>query len=135
ESLAEEANVLSSFLSGTDAEGGYGVQIFTIRREQGRLDEARPLVEAVARLGQEGSTWRPALTGLYAELGLLGDGTRERTHQVADDLRAVPRASLYGGSLTYVTVAAVALGDRAAAAVMYEELSPYRHLVVQVGSN
>ncbi|HEX5945937.1 MAG TPA: AAA family ATPase [Acidimicrobiales bacterium] len=135
ESLAEEANVLSSFLSGTDAEGGYGVQIFTIRREQGRLDEARPLVEAVARLGQEGSTWRPALTVLYAELGLLDDAARELTHLVADDLRAVPRDSLYGGSLTYLADAAVAVGDRAAAAVLYDELLPYRHLVVQVGSN
>ncbi len=135
ESLAEEANTLSSYLSGTDAEGGYGVQIFTIRREQGRLDEARPLVEAVARLGQEGATWRPALTVLYAELGLLDDAARELAHLVADDLAAVPRDSLYGGSLTYLADAAVVVGDRAAATALYQELLPYRHLVVQVGSN
>ena len=135
ESLAEEANTLSSYLSGTDAEGGYGVQIFTIRREQGRLDEARPLVEAVARLGQAGATWRPALTVLYAELGLLDDAARELAHLVADDLAAVPRDSLYGGSLTYLADAAVAVGDRAAATALYQELLPYRHLVVQVGSN
>lgn len=135
EALAEEANTLSTFLSGTDAEGGYGVQIFTLRREQGRLDEARPLVEAVARLGQEGATWRPALTVLYAELGHLDDAARELRHLVADDLHAVPRDSLYFGSLSYLADAAVAVGDRAAAEVLYRELSPYRHLVVQVGSH
>jgi DNA-binding CsgD family transcriptional regulator/tetratricopeptide (TPR) repeat protein len=135
ESLAEEANALSSYLSGTAAEGGYGVQIFTIRREQGRLDEARPLVEAVARMGQEGETWRPALTVLYAELDLLDDAARELARLVADDLAAVPRDALYGGSLTYLADAAVAVGDRAAAAILYQELLPYRHLVVQVGSN
>ncbi len=135
EALADEANTLSTFLSGTDAEGGYGVQIFTLRREQGRLDEARPLVEAVARLGQEGATWRPALTVLYAELGRLDDAARELRHLVADDLSAVPRDSLYCGSLSYLADAAVAVGDRTAADVLYRELSPYRHLVVQVGSH
>jgi DNA-binding CsgD family transcriptional regulator/tetratricopeptide (TPR) repeat protein len=133
ETLADEANVLSTFLSGTDAEGGYGVQLFTLRREQGRLDEARPLVEAVARLGQEGATWRPALAVLYAELGRLDDAARELRHLVADDLRAVPRDSLYCGSLSYLADAAVAVGDRDAAEPIYRELSPYRHLVVQVG--
>lgn len=135
EALADEANALTTFLSGTDAEGGYGVQIFTLRREQGRLDEARPLVEAVARLGQEGATWRPALTVLYAELGRLDDAARELQHLVADGLRAVPRDSLYCGSLSYMADAAVAVGDREAAQVLYDELSPYRHLVVQVGSH
>jgi DNA-binding CsgD family transcriptional regulator len=47
----------------------------------------------------------------------------------------VPRDSLYGGSLTYLADAAVAVGDRAAATTLYHELLPYRHLVVQVGSN
>jgi DNA-binding CsgD family transcriptional regulator/tetratricopeptide (TPR) repeat protein len=135
EALADEANTLTTFLTGTDAEGGYGVQIFTLRREQGRLEEARPLVEAVARFGQEGATWRPALAVLYAELGRLDDAARELGHLVADDLRAVPRDSLYCGSLSYLTDAAVAVGDREAAALLYRELSPYRHLVVQVGSH
>ncbi|HEX6420359.1 MAG TPA: AAA family ATPase, partial [Acidimicrobiales bacterium] len=135
ESLADRANALSTFLSGTDAEGTYGVQVFSLRREQGRLDEARPLVEAVARLGQEGSTWRPALAVLYAELGRLDDARRELRRLMVDDLRAVPRDALYVGSLSYLADAAVAVGDTEAAAVLYRALSPYRHLVVQVGNH
>ena len=62
------ANALSSYLSARTAEGGYGGQIFHDPGEQGRLDAARPWVEAVARMGAGGETWRPALTVLYAEL-------------------------------------------------------------------
>ena len=50
EQLADEASELASTLSGVDASGVYGVQMFSLRREQGRLDEVRPVVEAVARL-------------------------------------------------------------------------------------
>jgi DNA-binding CsgD family transcriptional regulator len=134
ESLAEEADSLASFLSGNDVAGGYGVQMFSIRREQGRLDEARPLAEAVARFGQAGATWRPALAALYAELGLLDAAADELRFLVADGLAAVPRDSLWWASLSYLTDAAVALGDRAAAEAVHRELAPARGLVVQVGN-
>ena len=122
EALAEEADGLGVFLSGSDAAGGYGVQLFGIRREQGRLDEARPLVEAVARLDRVGATWRPALTVLQAELGLHEDAAAGLAVLVADGLAAVPRDSLWWASLSYLADAAVALGDRDAAAVVYGEL-------------
>jgi DNA-binding CsgD family transcriptional regulator/tetratricopeptide (TPR) repeat protein len=134
ESLAEEADIFARFLSGNDAAGGYGVQVFSIRREQGRLDEARPLVEAVARFDQAGSTWRPALAVLYAELGWHDDAARELAFLAADGFAAVPRDSLWWGSLSYLADACVALGDREVAAAVYRELAPARGLVVQVGN-
>ncbi|HEY3139575.1 MAG TPA: AAA family ATPase [Acidimicrobiales bacterium] len=134
ESVAGEADDLAGFLSGNDAAGGYGVQMFSIRREQGRLDEARPLVEAVARFDQAGSTWRPALAVLYAELGLHEEAAHELHHLVADGLRAVPRDSLWWASLSYLADASILLGDRDAAAAVYRELVPARGLVVQVGN-
>ncbi|MGH9270401.1 MAG: ATP-binding protein, partial [Ilumatobacteraceae bacterium] len=69
EVLAEAAEELSRSMSSVAA-GAYGVQLFSLRREQGRLDEARPIVEAVARLDRAGSTWRPAHTLMYAELDM-----------------------------------------------------------------
>ena len=134
ESMAEEADDLAGFLSGNDAAGGYGVQMFSIRREQGLLDEARPLVEAVARFDQAGATWRPALAVLYAELGLHADAARELDHLVADELEAVPRDSLWWASLSYLADTSVLLGDRAAAEAVYRELVPARGLIVQVGN-
>ena len=133
EALAEDADGLAGFLSGNDAAGGYGVQLFSIRRDQGRLDEARPLVEAVARLGRAGATWRPALAVLYAELGLHTEATRELELLTADDLAAVPRDSLWWGSLSYLADACMALGHARAGQAVYQQLVPARGLVVQVG--
>lgn len=134
EALAEEADALTRFLSGSDMSGAYGVQLFTIRRLQGRLEEAAPALEAVARLGKEGATWRPALAVLRAELGRLEEAAADVRHLVADNLQAVPRDSLWWGALSYLADASVAVGDRDGAAVIHRELLPYQGLVVQVGN-
>jgi DNA-binding NarL/FixJ family response regulator len=134
EAMAEEADELTRFLSGSDVSGGYGVQLFSIRRLQGRLDEARPAVEAVARLGEQAATWRPALAVLQAELGELDAAAADLRHLVADGLRAVPRDSLWWGALSYLADTSAAVGDREAAAAIHAELLPARGLVVQVGS-
>ena len=71
EALADE------FRAGTETSpadvGGYGVQMFTIRREQGRLSEMRPMLEVVARLGRHAAVWRPGLAASYAEVGLYDE--------------------------------------------------------------
>ena len=128
EACAEEAGNWGHLLP--HAGGAYGVQLFEIRRQQGRLDEARPLVEAVARLGREGATWRAGLAALYAELDMLDEAAAMLPALVADDLAAVPRDSLWCGSLAYLADAAVATGDRDAAAVLYRMILPYRGLTL-----
>jgi DNA-binding SARP family transcriptional activator len=133
EAMAAEANELALVLSGSDAPGGYGVQLFSIRREQGRLDEARPIVESVARFGQEGATWGPALAVLYADLGMTDEAAGALRRLVADGLRAVPRDTLWLASLSYLADTCVAVGDADAAHVLYRELLPYRGLIVRVG--
>jgi DNA-binding SARP family transcriptional activator/tetratricopeptide (TPR) repeat protein len=133
EAMATEANEVALALSGSDAPGGYGVQLFSIRREQGRLDEARPIVESVARLGQEGATWGPALAVLYADLGMTDEAAGALRHLVGDGLRAVPRDALWLGSLSYLADTCVAVRDGDAAQVVYREFLPYRGLIVQVG--
>ncbi len=132
EALAAEADELSRSLSGASS-GGYGVQLFSIRREQGRLDEARPIVEAVARLGRAGSTWRPALAVMYAELGLHGEAAAEVAELTADGLAAVARDALWHASLSYLADACFAVGDRVAAEAVYDALLPWRGRVVEVG--
>lgn len=135
ERLAERAEEESRFLSANDAAGGYGVQMFGIRRDQGRLDEARPMVEAVVRLGRQDEAWRPALAALYAELGLLDAAAQELRGLVHDGaVRGVPRDALWWGALSYLADACCATGDRDAAAVLHRELRPASGLVVQVGT-
>lgn len=134
EGLAERAEQAGVYVSGGAATGGYGVQLFGIRREQGRLEEARPMVEAVANLGDQGATWQPALCLLYAELGMEADARTELARLVADGLPSVPRDALWLASLSYLADAAVAVDDRRAAKLLYRELLPYRGLVVQAGT-
>jgi class 3 adenylate cyclase len=50
-----------------DTEGSYGVQMYMLQREAGRLEAVRPLIT-----GEESPTqqWAPGLLALYTELGL-----------------------------------------------------------------
>jgi DNA-binding CsgD family transcriptional regulator len=132
EALASEADDIGRTLTNASP-GGYGVQLFAIRREQGRLGEALPVVEAVTRLGRSGAAWRPALAVMYAELGLLDEARAELDVLVADRLAAVSRDALWLGALSYLSDACRATGHRAGAAAVYDELIAWRGLVVEVG--
>jgi DNA-binding CsgD family transcriptional regulator len=50
-----------------DTEGPYGVQMYLVRREAGRLDTVRPLITGEESPAQR---WAPGLLALYTELGL-----------------------------------------------------------------
>jgi len=135
EAEAERANELSTIISGTDTSGAYGVQMFSLRREQGRLDEVRPVVEAVVRLDRAHAAWRPGLAAMYAELDMLDAARAEVKYLVQPGLLRTPRDGLFLGTLTYFADAIVAVGDRSAAAIVYAELEPYRGTVAVVGHN
>jgi class 3 adenylate cyclase/DNA-binding CsgD family transcriptional regulator len=132
EALAGEASDLASTLSGVDASGVYGVQMFSLRREQGRLDEVRPVVEAIARFDRAQASWRPGLAAVYAELGLIDEARAELKLLVTPGLTRVPHDSIYLAAMTYLTDAVAIVGDRSAAAMLYAALEPYRGTVVVV---
>ncbi|HET6584822.1 MAG TPA: LuxR C-terminal-related transcriptional regulator [Nannocystaceae bacterium] len=102
--------------------------MFSIRREQGRLEEVRPFVEVVASAPQGVMAWRPGLAALYAELGLVDDARALLDDIVEDDLATVPRDSLWTGSLAYLADACIATAHATAAAVVYRNLLPYSGL-------
>ena len=86
--------------------------MFSIRREQGRLDELAPVVRLLAGERAPDGAWRPGLAALLAELGMEAEARRELARLVAEGLDAL-RASLWLASLTYLTDACAALGRRA----------------------
>jgi class 3 adenylate cyclase/DNA-binding CsgD family transcriptional regulator len=132
ERLAGEASDLASTLSGVDASGVYGVQMFSLRREQGRLDEVRPIVEAIARFDRTQTSWRPGLAAVYAELGLIDEARAELKLLVTPGLARVPRDAIYLAAMTYLSDAVAIVGDRSAASMLYAALEPYRGTVVVV---
>jgi DNA-binding CsgD family transcriptional regulator/tetratricopeptide (TPR) repeat protein len=132
EALAERSHEASRLLTGRDPSGVYGIQMFGLRREQGRLGELAPVVRLLAAGDGPGGPWRPGLASLLVELGMEREGRRELARVAADGLDPF-RVSLWLGSLCLLTDAAAALGDEAIAALVYPELAPHAGTNVMIG--
>ena len=118
-----------------NAEGMYGVQMFSVRREQGRLAELAPLVQHFVRSTPAASTWRPGLAVVYAELG-QGEAARAELAALAvDNFDKLPRDALWLMSVTYLADVSAYVGDTACAAVLYRLLEPYDGRNIVVGPN
>ena len=132
EASAERSRAWSRLLTGRDPSGIYGIQMFSIRREQGRLGELLPPIRLMAAEDRDGPAWRPGLVALLAELGLEDAARRELARIRANGLDAL-RDALWLGSLIYLADAATALGDEDVAALVLPELRPYAGSVVMIG--
>jgi DNA-binding CsgD family transcriptional regulator/tetratricopeptide (TPR) repeat protein len=132
ELMALRSHEWSRLLTGRDASGVYGIQMFSVRREQGRLAELAPVIRILAGEGSRDGPWRPGLVALLAELGMEAEARRELARLTADGLDAY-RESLWLTSLTYLTDACAALGDEATAALVYPELEPFGGANVMIG--
>ena len=132
EELAGRSHEWSRLLTGRDASGIYGIQMFSIRREQGRLAELAPVVRILASEARSGGPWRPGLVALLAELGMEAEARRELSRLAVDGLDRF-RESLWLTSLTYLTDACAGLDDKAAAALIYPELEPLGGANVMIG--
>jgi DNA-binding CsgD family transcriptional regulator/tetratricopeptide (TPR) repeat protein len=132
ELLALRSHEWSRLLTGRDASGVYGIQMFSVRREQGRLAELAPVVRILAGEGRRDGPWRPGLVALLAELGMEDDARRELALLAAEGLDAY-RESLWLTSLTYLADASAALGDETTAALVYPELESRAGSNVMIG--
>ena len=122
DAAAERSREWGSLLSGRDASGVYGIQMFGIRREQGRLGELAPIIQLLA--ADEGrEQWRPGLIALLAELGMVDAARRELDALLATGLDR-HRESLWLAAATYLTDACAAVGHEEMAEVLYPELLP-----------
>lgn len=124
ESYAEQAAELDPGDAAGD--GVYGVQLFAIRRAQGRLPEVLPAARALGALGSRGGIWRPGLAALYAEIGMLDDAAAVFGELARDDFAAVPRDALWPACLTYLAETCIALSDETAARPLADALAPMR---------
>ncbi len=112
------------------AQGVYGVHMYAVRREQGRLREVAPIMRSAAKLDPNEPVWRPGLAALYAEIGMLDDARHEFASMAPGRFEAVPRDSMWPCSLTFLAEVCVALGDLDQAQVLYDELQPFRGLTM-----
>ena len=132
ESMARRSHEWSRLLTGRDASGVHGIQMFSLRREQGRLAELAPVIRILAADTGRAGLWRPGLASMLVELGMEAEAREELALITAAGLDGF-RASLWLASLTYLADACAALGDRDIAALVYPELEPLAGANVMIG--
>ena len=80
ERLAQEALTIGQRLQTENAAGIFGLQMFTLRREQGRLKELEPVVRYFVQQHTVAGAWRPGLALIYSEMDALKK--RERNSNI-----------------------------------------------------
>jgi DNA-binding NarL/FixJ family response regulator len=111
------------------------MQIFTLRRDQGRLAAFQPIVAAFLRQHAAASVWRPGLALIYLELGQPEQARAEYEKLAAGDFLSIPRDGRWLYCIVYLSEVCAALGDAARAGVLYRLLLPYagRNIVLGAG--
>ncbi len=132
ETAARRSHEWSRLLTGRAASGTYGIQMFSIRREQGRLAELAAAARVLALGEGSAATWRPGFAVVLAELGMEEEARRELERIRRDGLDRL-RESLWVAGLTYLTDACAIVGDAALAELVYPELAPLSGGNVVVG--
>ncbi len=125
ERAAEQAHALGESGNTVFDAGVYGLQMFAIRREQGRLAEVLPLMRMLAARAGEQAVWRPGLTVLYAELGMLDEARRELEALSPGGFASIPRDSVWPACLTFLAEACIACGDDLHAAELLGEVDSF----------
>jgi DNA-binding CsgD family transcriptional regulator len=129
---AHRSHEWGRLLTGRDSSGVFGIQMFGVQRERGRLAELAPVVRILAGDPNRDGAWRPSLIVLLTELGMEAEARRELARVAADGLDPL-RPTLWIASLAYLADACSALGDEAIAALVYPELKPLAGGNVMVG--
>jgi tetratricopeptide (TPR) repeat protein len=134
ERLAQQGLALGQRLQTENAAGIFGLQMFTLRREQGRLKELEPVVRYFVQQHTVAAAWRPGLALTYSELGRTEEARAEFEHLAQHDFADLPRDALWMACMTYLVDVCSFLGDRARAATLYQLLLPYAGRNVVIGN-
>ncbi len=129
EQAAALAEIHAARLEGADVSGVTGVQMFALRREQGRLSEIAPMMRFVAR-SAAGAAWRPGLAAIYAELDMTAEAQELLDQIIIGDVIDLPDDPRAAVSLSYLVDATVSVRDAAKAEVLYQRLVPWSGLTV-----
>ena len=133
EKLAEQNLSLGQAIQSGTAAGVYGIQMFTIRREQGRLAEVAPIFQRFMAENPQEVTWRPGLALIASDLGFL-EPARKAFDDIAADGFALPYDAKRSATLSYLAEVCARLEDADRARQLFELLLPYKELTVAVGT-
>ena len=131
--LAAAAREAGSNLKGADSEGVFGMQMFALNRELGRLDQIAPLLKAMADNGAEGPVWRPGLALLFAEIGESDAALSLLEELAGNGFALIPRDDLWLVSLAFLAdVRLLEPQSDLFARELIAELQPYREHAILI---
>ena len=134
ERLAQQAFAVGQRMQTETAAGIFGLQMFTLRREQGRLKEVEPAIRVFVQQHSAAAAWRPGLAVIYSELGRTADARAEFENLAQHDFADLPRDALWMGCMTYLADVCTFLEDKVRAATLYKILLPFAGRNVVIGN-
>lgn len=125
ESVIEEAGAVGQRLHAASIEFYSDMQLFALRREQGRLSELNALMERW--MGDESNLGRVARLGAirHMELGNETEARRCFERVATDGFSALPRNNLWVDTLCNLADVCSFLGDKERAIWLAQSLAPY----------
>jgi class 3 adenylate cyclase/tetratricopeptide (TPR) repeat protein len=134
EHLTQQAFAIGQRLQTETAAGVFGLQMFTLRREQGRLKEVEPVVRAFIQQHSAAAAWRPGLAVIYSELGRTADARAEFETLAQHEFADLSRDAVWMGTMTYLADVCTFLKDGTRAGTLYRILLPFAARNVVVGN-
>ena len=133
EQLAQEGLAIGQPTQPQLAMAGFGLQLFAIRKEQGRLGELEATQKAFAQQYPKLPVVRTALALIYKQLGRETEARDEFERLAANDFADLPPDWFWLACVTNLTETCAFLHDAQRAATLYELLLPYAERTVVVG--
>ena len=130
----ETATIGQRFLPG-NAQGAYSLQIFVLRRHQGRLGEVLPVLRGLVGSVPRESLWQPGLALICAELELHEPAREAYETLAAGDFAGLARDGMWLTNVVFAAEVCARLGDRPRALTLYRLLEPYAGRNVVTGTN
>ncbi len=125
EQLITETRSLGERAQSWNAAVTYGLQLYVLRRDQGRLEEMEELVRRAATEYPTYPIWRCVLANMLAERGATAEARAELDALAANGFSRLPFDEEWEVSVCFLAETAARLGDRDHAATLYELLLPY----------
>ena len=133
DALAHETLTLGMSFGTPNALPMYAMQLYCVRREQGRIGEIEDAVRAIVEGDPAGRGFRSVLVSAYAETGRLAEATHELEILVDGDLDHLPLDQNWLPTIANLSAAVLALGDRERARRLYELMEPLEGRLIVVG--
>ena len=104
---------------------GYRLQLYMLRREQGRIEEVEDLIRRSVQEYRTYPIWQCLMAQVAAELGQTGDARAMVERLAAQDFARVPFDEEWLVCMSLLAEASISLGDTEHASAIYRRLLPY----------